>query len=100
MNDLDWALEAPTTAEKKAWIRFRMEQLEQERDEARRLYQRHAVEVLEARAKVERQEAALRDHWDHDDTWCFACHSPLPECSALAALGDNEGGGRQVVTDR
>ena len=29
---------------------------------------------------------ALQDHWDHDETWCFACHRSLDECSAAYVL--------------
>jgi len=35
-------------------------------------------------------KAALEDHWDHDEVWCFACHQSFEECSARQALKELE----------
>jgi len=52
----------------------------------------HTVSAERDALKAERDalKAALEEHWDHDDVWCFACHQSIEECSARQALGELE----------
>ena len=44
----------------------------------------------DARQERDALKAALEEHWDHDDVWCFACHQSIEEFSARQALGELE----------